>query len=160
NVPYDCGIAIVADADAHRAAMTSTAAYIPLDPGGEPWALHWTPEFSRRARGVPLYAALRALGRDGVAGLIDRCCAHARLIAERIGGQDGVSVINDVVLNQVLVRFDDDDATTAAVIDRLQREGTCYPTPSTFRGATVMRVSIVNWQTTTADVERSADAIL
>jgi glutamate/tyrosine decarboxylase-like PLP-dependent enzyme len=160
NVPYDCGIAIVADAGAHRAAMTSTAAYIPLDPGGEPWALHWTPEFSRRARGVPLYAALRALGRDGVAELIDRCCAHARDLAERLAGHDGVTIVNDVVLNQVLLRFDDDDAATGAVIDHLQREGTCYPTPSAFGGATVMRVSIVNWQTTAADIERSAAAVL
>ena len=160
NVPYDCGIAAVADADAHRAAMTSTAAYIPDHDDDIPHGFDWNPEFSRRARGVPLYAALRSLGRDGVTRLVDECCAHAERIAARLGAADGVEIVNDVVLNQVLVRFADDDATTNAVIDAVQRDGTCWLSGSTFRGGAVMRISIVGWQTTTDDIDRSADAIL
>jgi glutamate/tyrosine decarboxylase-like PLP-dependent enzyme len=160
NVPYDCGIAAVADAGAHRAAMTSTSAYIPAHDDDVPWGFDWSPELSRRARGVPVYATLRALGRDGVAELVDRCCDHATHLAERLGAQRGVEVLNDVVLNQVLVRFADDDATTSAVIEAVQRDGTCYLGGSTFRGRGVMRVSIVGWPTTSADIDRSADAIL
>jgi glutamate/tyrosine decarboxylase-like PLP-dependent enzyme len=160
NVPYDSGLAIVADADAHRAAMTSTSPYIPAHDPSEPWGLDWNPEFSRRARGVAVYAALRTLGRDGVAALVDGCCDHAQRMARRLAAERGVEVVNEVVLNQVLVRFGDDDATTAAVIDRVQRDGTCWLSGSTFRGRFVMRISIVGWQTTAADVDRSADAIL
>jgi glutamate/tyrosine decarboxylase-like PLP-dependent enzyme len=160
NVPYDCGVAVVADRSAHRAAMTSTSAYIPDHDDAVPWGLDWTPELSRRARGIPLYAALRSLGRRGVADMIDRCCDLALRIADRLAEADGVEVLNDVVLNQVLVRFGDDDEVTAAVIDRVQREGTCWLSGSTFRGRAVVRVSVVGWQTTPADIDRSADAIL
>ncbi len=160
NVPYDCGIAAVADAAAHRAAMTSTSAYIPEHDEDVPWGFDWTPEFSRRVRGLPVYAALRALGRDGVSAMIDRCCDHAELMAERLDEADGVEVLNDVVLNQVIVRFGDDDELTDAVIGAVQRDGTCWLSGSTFNGQTVMRVSIVGWQTTADDVECSADAIL
>ena len=160
NVPYDCGIAAVADADAHRAAMTAGAAYLPEREDDAPWAVDWNPEFSRRARGVPVYAALRALGRDGVAGLVDRCCAHARCMAEILDTAPGVEVLNDVILNQVLVRFADDDAVTAGVVDAVQRDGTCWLGGSTFRGQAVMRISVVGWQTTEQDAERSVEAIL
>jgi glutamate/tyrosine decarboxylase-like PLP-dependent enzyme len=161
NVPYDCGIAIVADRAAHQAAMgPSTAAYIPAHEDETPWAVEWSPEFSRRARAVPLYAALRTLGRSGVADLVDRCCAHARHFAELLAAADGVEVLNDVVLNQVLVRFGDDDALTDEVVERVQQEGTCWLSGSTFRGRSVMRISVVGWQTTSADVEASAEAIL
>jgi glutamate/tyrosine decarboxylase-like PLP-dependent enzyme len=160
NVPYDCGIAIVADTDAHRAAMTSTSAYIPSHDDGVPWGYDWTPELSRRARGVTVYAALRELGRGGLADLVDRCCDHARLISQRLAAVPGVEIVNDVVLNQVLVRFGDDDARTRAVIEQVQRDGTCWLSGSTFRGRTVMRISVVGWQTTTADAERSAGAII
>jgi glutamate/tyrosine decarboxylase-like PLP-dependent enzyme len=160
NVPYDCGIAAVADAAAHRSAMTSTAAYIPAHEEGIPWGFDWTPEFSRRARGLPLYAALRSLGRAGLAALIDRCCDHAEAMAARLAAADGVEVLNDVVLNQVLVRFADDDDVTSAVIERVQRDGTCWLSGSTFLGQTVMRISIVGWQTTADDIEKSASAIL
>jgi glutamate/tyrosine decarboxylase-like PLP-dependent enzyme len=159
NVPYDCGIAVVADADAHRAAMTSTSPYIPPHEEGIPWGFDWSPEFSRRARGVPVYAALRFLGREGVAELVDRCCDHARRMATRLAEGDGVEILNEVVLNQVLVRFHDDDVTEA-VIERVQSDGTCWLGGSTFRGKTVMRISIVGWQTTADDIDRSADAIL
>jgi glutamate/tyrosine decarboxylase-like PLP-dependent enzyme len=160
NVPYDCGIAAVADRSAHRSAMTSTSAYIPPHDEDIPWGFDWTPEFSRRARGVPLYAALRSLGRAGLAKMIDGCCDRAEQMANRLAEADGVEVLNDVVLNQVLVRFDDDDQSTNAVIERTQQDGTCWLSGSTFRGQAVMRVSVVGWQTTADDVNRSAEAIL
>ena len=160
NVPYDCGIAAVADPSAHKAAMTSTSAYIPPHADDIPWGFDWTPEFSRRTRGIPVYAALRSLGRTGVARLIDGCCEHAERMAARLADADGVEVVNDVVLNQVLVRFGDDDEVTNAVIERIQQDGTCWLSGSTFRGQAVMRVSIVGWQTATDDIDRSAEAIL
>ena len=160
NVPYDCGIAIVADAVAHRAAMGSTADYIPDHDDDEHWGGEWSPEFSRRARGVPLYAAVRALGRDGVAALVDGCCEHALLIADRLGADDGVEVLNHVVLNQVLVRFGDSDEVTGAVIARVQRDGTCWASGSRWHDRTVMRISVSGWQTTATDAERCAEAIL
>jgi glutamate/tyrosine decarboxylase-like PLP-dependent enzyme len=160
NVPYDCGIAAVADRDAHRAAMTSTSAYIPSHDDGIPWGFDWNPEFSRRARGVPVYAALRSLGRNGVADLIDRCCDHATRMADRLAEADGVEILNDVVLNQVLVRFDESDEVTQGVLARVQDEGTAWLSGSTFHGRAVMRVSIVGWQTTAADVDRSTEAVL
>ena len=160
NVPYDCGIAAVADPAAHRAAMTSTSAYIPAHEEDIPWGFDWTPELSRRARGIPLYAALRSLGRGGLVEMIDRCCDHAEQIAGRLAEADGVEVLNDVVLNQVSVRFDDEDDVTAAVVDRVQHEGTCWLSASTFRGQAVMRISVVGWQTTATDIDKSAAAIL
>jgi glutamate/tyrosine decarboxylase-like PLP-dependent enzyme len=160
NVPYDCGIAIVADAARQRGAMASTSDYIPANQGDVPWGVESTPEFSRRARGIALYAALRSLGRAGLTDLVDRCCEHARLMAQLLAAADGVEVLNDVVLNQILVRFGDDDAHTQAVIDHVQDEGTCWAGGSRWHGKAVMRISIVGWQTTTADVERSAAAII
>jgi glutamate/tyrosine decarboxylase-like PLP-dependent enzyme len=160
NVPYDCGIAAVADPSAQRAAMTSMAAYIPPHADEVPWGFDWTPEFSRRARGIPLYAALRSLGRAGLTELIDRCCDHAERMASRLAEADGVEVLNDVVLNQVLVRFDDDDEVTKEVIDQVQEDGTCWLSGSTFRGQAVMRVSVVGWQTTAGDIDKSAESIL
>lgn len=160
NVPYDCGIAAVADAAAHKAAMTSSSAYIPPHDDDVPWGYDWTPEFSRRARGVPVYAALRSLGREGVANLIDSCCEHARAIAERLAKAEGVDVVNQVELNQVLVRIDDDDETTARAVELVQSDGTCWLSGSAFRGQGVMRVSVVGWQTEAEDAERAADAIV
>jgi glutamate/tyrosine decarboxylase-like PLP-dependent enzyme len=159
NVPYDCGIAAVADAAAHRAAMTSTSPYIPPHAEGVPWGFDWSPEFSRRARGVPVYAVLRALGRDGVAAMIDRCCDNAGRMADHLGRLDGIEVLNDVVLNQVLLRVGDSDEATSATIERVQREGTCWVGGSSFRGRAVIRVSLVSWQTTPEDVDRSAESI-
>jgi glutamate/tyrosine decarboxylase-like PLP-dependent enzyme len=160
NVPYDCGIAAVADASAHRAAMTSTAAYIPDHDEDVPWGYDWNPEYSRRARGTTVYAAIRSLGRAGLADLVDRCCDLAVRFADRLGDADGVEIVNDVVLNQVLVRFDDDDDVTNAVIEGVQKEGTCWLGGSTFRDRAVMRISVIGWQTTAKDIDRSADAIL
>ncbi len=161
NVPYDCGIAIVADAARQRGAMASTADYIPANASDVPWGLESTPEFSRRARAVPLYAALRTLGRDGVTDLVAGCCAHAQRIAARLAAHDGVEILNDVVLNQVLVRFAGSDGVTDRVIDRVQRDGVCWTGASRWHGGdVVMRISVSGWQTTAADADRSAAAIL
>jgi glutamate/tyrosine decarboxylase-like PLP-dependent enzyme len=161
NVPYDCGIAIVADAAKQRGAMASTADYIPANETDVPWGVDSIPEFSRRARGIPLYAALRTLGRDGVSDLVDRCCEHAQRIAARLAAAgDGIEILNDVVLNQVLVRFGGDDDITNAVIERVQADGTCWAGGSRWHGVAVMRISVSGWQTTAADADRSADAIL
>src|SRR5581483_1296809 len=126
NVPYDSGLVFCAHPEAHRAALGQQAAYLVPAGSGERDALEFNPEHSRRARGFPVYAALRALGRRGVAELVERCCALARRFAERLAAEDGVEVLNDVVLNQVLVRFGDDDARTRLVNDRVRRDGTCW----------------------------------
>jgi glutamate/tyrosine decarboxylase-like PLP-dependent enzyme len=128
NVPYDSGLAFVAHPDAHRAALRVTASYlIQADAGGPRDQVDWTPEFSRRARGFAVYAAIRSLGRVGIAELVERCCAHARRFADRLASEPGVEILNDVVLNQVLVRFldpgGDHDGRTAAVVRRIQDEG-------------------------------------
>ncbi len=167
NVPYDCGFVATADPAAHRAAMTIAAAYLVQDTG-ERDGVDWTPEFSRRARGVPVYAVLRSLGRDGVRELVERCCAVARRMASRLAAEEGVEVLNAVVLDQVLVRFtrpgETDvaagDALTRAVIDAVQRDGTCWLSGTTWHGLGAMRISVVNWATTEADGDRSAEAIL
>ncbi len=161
NVPYDCGVVLVADPGAHRGALSAEASYLmqggagaPLDP------FELVPEFSRRARGVTAYAAIRALGREGVADLVERCCAHARRFATQLDEVDGVEVLNDVVLNQVLVRFGDDDDVTRRVIDAVQRDGTCWMSGTVWHGRAAMRISVSNWSTTTLDVDRSVDAIV
>ena len=120
NVPYDSALAIVADPAPLHAAMTLTAPYLTTAAERERNGADWAPEASRRARAFPLYAALRQLGRAGVAELVERHCALAARMAERLAGEPGVAILNDVVLNQVLVRFGDDDAATDAVIARVQ----------------------------------------
>ncbi|MFC5568777.1 pyridoxal phosphate-dependent decarboxylase family protein [Lysobacter yangpyeongensis] len=160
NVPYDCGVAIVRDAQDHRTAMTSVAAYLIQTGGLERDPVDWVPEFSRRARGIPVYATLRTLGRDGVAALVERCCARARQMAGLLGAEEGVRVLNDVVLNQVLVRFGDDDELTRAVVSGVQDEGTCWLSGTTWHGLGAMRISVSNWATTEEDAARSAEAIL
>ena len=161
NVPYDSGLAFCAHPASHRAAIGVQAAYlIQAEEGGPRDQVDWTPEFSRRARGFTVYAALRQLGRSGVAELVERCCDHARLFAELLGGHEGVEVLNDVVLNQVLVRFGDDDEVTRDVVRRVQEDGTCWLSGTTWQGLGAMRISISNWRTTVDDVERSVDAIL
>ena len=157
NVPYDCGIAFVRDREAHRAAMAATAAYLVQDASGPREPMDWTPEFSRRARGVAVYATLRALGRDGVAELVDRLCACAERFAEQLGAAG--FEIHGQGLNQVLVSHGD-DALTDAVLAAVQAEGTCYPSGTTWRGRRCIRISVCNWQTTFADVDRSVEAIV
>ena len=157
NVPYDSGIALVRDGDALRAAMSVTAEYLPTkseyrNPSD------YTPELSRRARGVEVWAALRALGRQGVAEMVDRNCRQARRFAEGLRGA-GYVVHNDVVLNQVLVSFGD-SATTNRVIAGIQRDGTCWCGGTVWQGKTAMRISVSSWATTDDDVERSLAAML
>jgi glutamate/tyrosine decarboxylase-like PLP-dependent enzyme len=160
NVPYDCGLAFVADPVPHAAAVRASAAYLKFAEGGERDGSAWVPDFSRRARGFAVYAALRSLGRTGLADLVERCCACARRFAEVLDAEPEVEVLNDVVLNQVLVRFGDNDATTDAVVAAVQAEGTCWMGPTTWRGRRAMRVSVSNWATTLSDVDRSCAAIL
>jgi glutamate/tyrosine decarboxylase-like PLP-dependent enzyme len=135
------------------------AAYLVQTQGPERDAVDWVPEFSRRARGVPVYATLRALGRDGVQDLVERCCARARQMADALAKDDGVRILNEVALNQVLVRFGDSDELTRAVIDGVQREGTCWLGGTTWQGQGAMRISVSNWATTEDDAARSAQAI-
>ena len=158
NVPYDCGIAVVADRDAHRAAMAVQASYLQQgEPVREP--MDWTPEFSRRARATPVYAALRSLGRSGVAELVDRLCACADRFAERLGAEPGLEVVAHG-LNQVLVRPVGDDGAADRLVAAVQADGTCYTSPTTWRGARCMRISVSSWRTTEADVDRSVEAIV
>jgi glutamate/tyrosine decarboxylase-like PLP-dependent enzyme len=160
NVPYDSGLAFCAHPAAHTAAMTVHASYLIHADGAVRDQMDWTPEFSRRARGFAVYAALRSLGRSGVAELVDRCCDHARRFAELLRAHQGVEVLNEVVLNQVLVRFGGADWVTEEVVRRVQEDGTCFLSGTNWQGRSAMRISVSNWRTTAADVERSADAIL
>ena len=159
NVPYDSALAIVADPAPLTAAMALTAAYLTTAGEQERNGADWAPEASRRARAFPLYAALRGLGRRGVAELVERDCTLAARIAQRLAGEEGVAVLNEVVLNQALVRFGDDDAATNAVIERVQRDGTCWLGGTVWQGKAAMRISVSGWQTTTGDADRSAEAI-
>jgi glutamate/tyrosine decarboxylase-like PLP-dependent enzyme len=155
NVPYDCGIALVRDPAALRGAMGTGAAYLQESPVREP--MHYTPELSRRARGVEVWAALRTLGRTGVEGLVDRCCAHARRFAEGLRAA-GHEVLNDVELNQVLVSFGDDE-TTRRMVEAIQADGTCFCSGTTWHGRVAMRISVSSYATTVEDVDASLAAM-
>jgi glutamate/tyrosine decarboxylase-like PLP-dependent enzyme len=156
NVPFDCGMAFVRDRDAHRAAMSVTAAYLVQDAEGPREPMDWTPEFSRRARGLAVYATLRALGRDGVAELVDRLCDCAERFAQRLGDA-GFEVLGQE-LNQVVVARENDRATDATLA-AVQADGTCYPSGTTWRGRRCIRLSVCNWQTAAEDVDRSVEAM-
>ncbi len=156
NVPYDCGLAFVRDARALQAAMAMTAAYLSVSTERKPH--DFTPELSRRARGVEVWAALKSLGRAGLAEMIERCCRHAERFAAGLRDA-GYEVLNEVVLNQVLVSFGD-AATTRRVIEALQADGTCYCGGTEWQGRTAMRISVSSWATTDADVEKSLAAML
>jgi glutamate/tyrosine decarboxylase-like PLP-dependent enzyme len=156
NVPYDSGLAFVRSAADLEAAMSVSAPYIAITPQREPW-FH-TPEASRRARAVEIWAALRSLGRFGLADLIEHDCRLAARFAERLSAA-GVEVLNDVVLNQVVVAFGDDE-TTNRIIARVQNEGTCWCGGTMWRGRAAMRISVSSWVTTENDVDRSVEAIL
>jgi glutamate/tyrosine decarboxylase-like PLP-dependent enzyme len=163
NVPYDCGYALVRDGAAPQAALTVGAPYYP-DPGAARENWHFVPESSRRARGFATWAALRSLGRSGVAELVGRCCALARRMADNLRGSQEVEVLNEVVLNQLLVRFrplsGDADVFTREIIRRIQADGTCWLGGTTWHGHAAARISISNASTTEEDVDRSAAAIL
>jgi glutamate/tyrosine decarboxylase-like PLP-dependent enzyme len=156
NAGYDCGIAIVRDAAALRGALTVSAAYIA--PGSLREPSHYTPELSRRSRGVELWAALRSLGRSGLTGLIDRTCGYAARFAEGLRDA-GCEILNEVVINQVLVAFGEPQLTRA-VIAEVQREGTCWCGGTEWQGRTAMRISVSSWATTSEDVDASLAAIL
>ena len=158
NVPYDSGLVFCRHPQAHADAMAVAASYLQREEGRSP--SDWVPESSRRARGFAVWAALRSLGRNGVAELVDRCCEHARAFAALLGAQPGVEILNDVVLNQVLVRFENDDETTRAVVRAVQDDGTCWLGGTDWQGRAAMRISVSSFRTTAADVERSAAAIL
>jgi len=158
NVPYDCGLAIVANPRAHRAAFGVHAAYL-LQTDAEPDPMELVPEFSRRARGFTVWAAMRALGRTGLAELGENLCAQAQRFADRFADLPGADVLNDVVLDQVLVRFADDDAVTRAVVDRVVAGGVAYFSPTVFKGRTAARISVCNAGTTEDDVDATVTAI-
>jgi glutamate/tyrosine decarboxylase-like PLP-dependent enzyme len=156
NVPYDSGIAFVRDRKSLEATMSPPVTYLPQGEYREPWK--YTPEASRRARGVEIWAVLRCLGRSGVAELIERTCGHATRFARELR-EAGYTVLNDVVLNQVLVSFGDDDKTRR-VLAAVQDDGTCWCSTASWHGQTAMRISVSSWATTDGDVERSLSAIL
>ena len=157
NVPYDCGVVFCADEVAHRSAMSLAAAYI-VATGSERDAHEFVPEESRRARAVPLYAALRSLGRSGFAEMVERNCRQARRFAEALRGA-GYEVLNEVVLNQVLVSFGTPEQTQRTIA-AIQEDGTCWSGGTVWQGHTAMRISVSNWSTSDRDVEQSIEAIL
>jgi glutamate/tyrosine decarboxylase-like PLP-dependent enzyme len=166
NVPYDCGIALVADRESHERALMMPAHHIQTTPG-EPNPRAYIPDETRRARGVAQYAALRTLGRRGLRDLVERCCSHARRMADALRGHPQVQILTEVVLNHVLVQFvpmpgesRDAAAFTDDVIAGIQNEGTCWLGPTVWHGVRAARVSISNWSTTEEDIDRSAAAIL
>jgi glutamate/tyrosine decarboxylase-like PLP-dependent enzyme len=158
NVPYDGAMAIVADSNAHVAAMGLAGPYLVADPGQRD-GTNYAPESSRRARVIPIYAALRSLGRAGVAELIERNCAQARRMAERLAEIPGARIVNDVVLNQVLVALPGGDDANRAAVAAVQRDGVCWLGGTTWNNRYLLRVSVSNWATTDVDIDRSADAI-
>jgi glutamate/tyrosine decarboxylase-like PLP-dependent enzyme len=167
NVPYDCGYAFVADADAHRASMSSQAAYLTQD-GDARDQLDWTPEWSRRARAFPTYAALRQLGRNGVSDLVERCCQHAHSLVMEMGHLPGAEVVSEPVINQGLVRFldpkpgasdTDHDRRTEEVIAGILASGEAFFGGTTWRGRRAMRVSVSSWLTSEEDVRRVVRAV-
>ena len=157
NTPYDCGIALVRDAAAHRRTMRGGATYLPDDVAAVRTAFDHAPELSRRARGFALWAALRELGRRGVADLVERCCAHAARIAAGLAALPGAEVMNEVRLNQIVVRFGD-AARTRDVLARVLAGGVCYPSATIWRGEAAIRISVSNWTTDEDDVARTVAA--
>lgn len=165
NVPYDCGMVFCAHPDAHRAALRTTADYLTPAGDGAHDPADYTPDLSRRARSLVLWATLRHLGTDGVADLVDRCCAHARNLASQLSRAEGVTVVNDVVLNQVLATFDSPAGNLSqshldGIVARLQHGGTGWASPTTWRGAPTLRLSVCNWQTSAADIDACAGAVI
>jgi len=164
NVPYDSGLVFVAHPAAHRAAMSVSAAYLLRSPEEPREPMDWTPEASRRARGFAVYAALRSLGRRGVEDLVDRCCRLARRFADRLRQEPVIQILNEVVLNQVLVRVapptGDADAATREALRVIQEERVCWLGGTRWRDMDAMRISVSNWSTTENDVDRSADSII
>jgi glutamate/tyrosine decarboxylase-like PLP-dependent enzyme len=167
NLPYDCGIAFVANSEAHRAAVSHRASYLTHDVAARD-QIDWNPDWSRRARGFALYAALRELGRSGVADLVERSCHHAEALVDGMGAIAGVDVLSRPTLNQGLVRFPDPspganecdhDRHTDQVIDRVVASGEAFFGGTTWRGQRAMRISVCNWRTTERDISRAVRAV-
>ncbi|MGR9450151.1 pyridoxal phosphate-dependent decarboxylase family protein [Rhizobium leguminosarum] len=166
QTPYDCGYAIVRNELAHRRAMTIAASYLPLAGQGERDPSYYVPELSRRARGFATWAMLKHLGRDGITTLIDQCCASARLIADLLSRQPGIGILNDVVLNQLVIRFGTDlpseegDALTRKTIEKIQADGMIFAGGAKWRGRDVLRLSVTNFQTTSDEAQLAAQSII
>lgn len=162
NVPYDCGLVFVAQAEAHRAAMEQSAAYR-IKVGDARDQVDWNPEWSRRARGFPVYAAIRSLGRRGIAELVERCCQHAYRLVTEIGALPGAEVVAIPQINQGLVRFlspdGDHDRRTDAIIEAIRAKGVAWFGGTLWHDKRVMRVSVCNWRTTDRDVDRTIDSV-
>jgi glutamate/tyrosine decarboxylase-like PLP-dependent enzyme len=154
NVPYDSGLVLCAHPESHRAAMAVKASYLIQDEGSRRVRdqMDWVPEFSRRARGFAVYAALRSLGRSGVVELVERCCDAAARFAEAIVELPGAELLNEVVLNQVLFRFESDEQTDEA-LRQVQESGRVWLSGTTWRGRKAIRVSVSNWQTTDEEID-------
>lgn len=166
QTPYDSGYAIVRHELAHRRAMTIAASYLPMAAEGERDPSHYVPELSRRARGFPTWAIIKHLGRSGIAEMVQRHCDVAKLMAERLAAEPGIQILNDVILNQIIVRFGKDetqdrgDELTCKTIARIQADGECFAGGAMWRGKQVMRVSVVGWETTLDEGARSAEAMI
>ena len=163
QIPYDCGVVVVRDRGAQQRAMGSTASYLPQEERRNP--ADYAPELSRRARGIAVWAMLKALGRSGIAEMIERHCAIARHIANRLAQEPGLTVLNDLVLNQVVLTCGDEDdpdagRKTEATLAAVQAEGTCYPSAGHWRGRSAMRISVCSGPMTLEDGARSAEAII
>lgn len=164
QTPHDSAYAIVRDAAAHRRAMLIAASYLPE--GAERHPADYVPELSRRARGFATWAMIKSLGRDGIAAMVDRHCAQARRMAERLSAEADVEIMNDVVLNQVAVRLGGDmdgpraDELTDRTIARIQQDGVCFVGGANWHGRQIVRISVISANTTYEDIDRSADAIL
>jgi glutamate/tyrosine decarboxylase-like PLP-dependent enzyme len=158
NVPYDSGIVLCRHPESHRAAMTTSASYLIQDEGARRVRdqVDWVPEFSRRARGFAVYAALRSLGRRGLVELVERCCDAASRFAERIAEVDGAEVLNEVVLNQVLFRFESDERTDH-VLEQVQGRGRVWMSGTSWDGRKAIRISVSNWQTGDEEIELAVD---
>ena len=166
QTPYDSGYAIVRHELAHRRAMTIAASYLPMAAEGERDPSHYVPELSRRARGFPTWAIIKHLGRSGIAEMVQRHCDVAKLMAERLAAEPGIQILNDVILNQIIVRFGKDetqdrgDELTCKTIARIQADGECFAGGAMWRGKQVMRVSVIGWETTLDEGARSAEAMI
>jgi glutamate/tyrosine decarboxylase-like PLP-dependent enzyme len=160
QLPYDSGFAIVRNAEAHRRSMAITASYLPNVAADERNPSHYVPELSRRARGFPAWAMIRALGRQGIAQLVGHHCRIARRMAQALRAEPGIRVLNDVVLNQVVVRFGDDDVLTKRVIELLQADGICFTAGAEWKGSWIMRLSVTSWATSEEDADTSVAAII
>jgi glutamate/tyrosine decarboxylase-like PLP-dependent enzyme len=165
QAPYDCGFAIVRDRDALLGAMSQWSSYLPSIAAGDRVPSNHVPELSRRARGIPVYAILRSLGRQGVAELVERHCTFATRCAERVSAEPGISVVTEPIINQLILNFGYGDSLerkqqTEAVIARVVADGTCYVAGAAWRGDWVMRMSISSAATTELDIDLSAEAII